>query len=365
LEHGRTCYVEVVDRAVDKEIELGGIVFSDLETPPQFEAKPDSTDAQLERERDALPKPPPSIFALISRDEDPKDIRVHIRGSHENLGDVAPRGFLKAVNNQAPAIDPHHSGRLELAEWIASPQNPLTARVFVNRVWKHHFGAGLVKSVDNFGRMGEAPSNVELLDFLAKAFIDSGWDIKWLHRTMLTSKYYRGALPVRRLEAEAIRDSLLAVAGNLDRKLYGPSIIPFISEYQDGRGKPKSGPLDGAARRSIYVNVRRNFLTPMFLAFDYPLPISTIGGRGSSTVPSQALMMMNNEFVANQAKLWAERASREQPDEAKRIVQLYNEAFGRDPNASEAKETLVFARENTWASLCHVLFNTAEFLYVQ
>ena len=129
--------------------------------------------------------------------------------------------------------------------------------------------------------------------------------------------------------------------------------------------KPKSGPLDGSARRSIYVNVRRNFLTPMFLAFDYPLPISTIGGRGSSTVPSQALMMMNNEFVANQASLWAERVSREQPDELKRIAQLYNEAFGRDPSPIESEQTLAFAKANTWADLCHVLFNSAEFIYVQ
>ena len=364
LEHARTCYFEVVDRDTEREIELGGIVFSDDKEPPSFEVADATPRPDLQAQLDALPKPPTSIFALISGDEEPRDVRVHIRGSHENLGDVAPRGFLKAVG-EASAIQPLGSGRLELAEWIASPRNPLTARVFVNRVWKHHFGTGIVKSVDNFGMMGEAPSNLTLLDTLAQGFIDSGWSIKWLHRAMLASKYYRGALPVRRLEAEAISDSLLAVSGGLNRTLYGPGILPFISKYQDGRGKPKSGALDGEGRRSIYINIRRNFLPPMFLAFDYPLPISTIGGRGASTVPSQALLMMNNEFVEQQAKLWAERATREEPDESKRIAKLYNEAFGRDPAPQESTDTLAFAKANSWADLCHVLFNSAEFLYVQ
>jgi hypothetical protein len=374
LEHGRTCYFEVVDRALDKEIELGAVVFSDEKTPPEFELErtPVLSESEkkrieeLEAELAALPSPAASTFAMISRDENPHDVRVHIRGSHENLGETAPRGFLKAVSsNEGRAVPAQTSGRRELADWIASPRNPLTARVLVNRVWKHHFGSGLVKSVDNFGKMGDPPSNLALLDTLAQGFIDNGWSIKWLHRAMLESQYYRGELPVRRLEAEATRDALLAVSGRLDRTLFGPSVLPFISKYQDGRGKPKSGPLDGDGRRSIYVNIRRNFLPPMFLAFDYPLPISTIGGRGSSTVPSQALLMMNNEFVEQQAALWADRVTLEEPDEQKRIVKLYNEAFGREPSPAESTETLAFAKSNSWADLCHVLFNAAEFLYVQ
>ncbi len=372
LEISRICYIEIVDRAHDKQIEVASIVFSEEKEPPKFTVDPApaiaATDqeriARLEAERAKLAVPE-STFALISHDENPHDIPLHIRGSHENLGPIVPRGFLKAVREEWTPVSEASSGRMDLADWIASPKNPLTARVFVNRVWMHHFGAGLVKTVDNFGKMGDAPSNQDLLDSLARGFMDNGWSVKWLHRQILLSKAYRGTMPVRRLEAEAIRDSILAVSGRLDRTLYGKSIPPHISEYQDGRGKPKSGPLDGDGRRSVYIEVRRNFVTPMFLAFDYPLPISTIGGRGSSTVPSQALLMMNNAFVLQQAKVWADRVTREQPDESKRVAQLYQEAFARDPKPEEAQETLAFARANSWADLCHVLFNSAEFIYVQ
>jgi hypothetical protein len=376
LEHSRTCYFEIVDRAREKHMEVAQIIFSDDREPPPFTvdkvepktltAADQARIAELEAQRSALAtQVPPSVFAMISQDEDPHDVRVHIRGSHQNLGEVAPRGFIKAVKADFAPI-PQGSGRLEMADWIASKDNPLTARVFVNRVWMHHFGVGLVKSVDNFGKMGDPPTNQDLLDFLAQGFMDNGWSVKWLHRQILLSKGYRGKLPVRRLEAEAIRDSILAVSGRLDHTLYGPSITPHISEYQNGRGKPKSGPLDGDGRRSIYINVRRNFITPMFLAFDYPLPISTIGGRGSSTVPSQALLMLNNAFVAQQAKVWADRVKKQNPsDDRQRVTQLYREAFARDPLPDEMNDTLAFAKANSWADLCHVLFNSAEFLYVQ
>ncbi|BDC52667.1 hypothetical protein F183_A49820 [Bryobacterales bacterium F-183] len=360
LEHGRTCYFEVVDRDTGKQIELAQVVFSDHPEPPTF-----TYGGQPMAVRQAPEAVPPSTWAMISQDENPHDVKVHVRGSHQNLGDVAPRGFLKAVKGNWAPVDTAHSGRLEFADWIASPENPLTARVLVNRVWKHHFGTGLVKSVDNFGKMGDPPANVALLDSLARGFMDHGWSIKWLHREILQSAAYRGALPVRRLEAEAIRDSILAVSGRLDPTLYGKSVPPVITAHQDGRGKPPTGPLDGDGRRSIYIEVRRNFLSSMFLAFDYPLPISTIGGRGSSTVPSQALLMMNNEFVEQQAKLWADRVTNQQPDAEKRVAQMYEEAFGRLPSKEETRETLEFAKANSWADLAHVLFNSAEFLYVQ
>src|SRR5207247_10671255 len=136
-------------------------------------------------------------------------------------------------------------------------------------------------------------------------------------------------MPARRLEGEAIRDSILAVAGTLDRRLFGPGVPPHISKYQDGRGKPESGPLDGYGRRSIYIQVRRNFITPMFLAFDYPLPITTIGNRSVSTVPSQALMMMNSEFIAQQAEEWARRLCAAESEPRKRVEQMFRTAFAR------------------------------------
>jgi hypothetical protein len=171
---------------------------------------------------------------------------------------------------------------------------------------------------------------------------------------------------VRRLEAEAIRDAILAVSGRLDRTLYGPGVPPHISKYQDGRGKPAPGPLDGSGRRSIYIQVRRNFLTPMLLAFDYPLPISTAGARGASTVPSQALIMMNNEFVAEQAGYWADRVASVEPAPAPRIDRMFVEAFGRAPEGWERDELMTHAaRPGGWHDVGHILFNSAEFLYVR
>jgi hypothetical protein len=191
---------------------------------------------------------------------------------------------------------------------------------------------------------------------------------KWLHH-----------MPVKRLEAEAIRDSILAVAGTLDEQLYGPSVMPHISAYQDGRGKPESGPLDGDGRRSLYIQVRRNFLTPLFLAFDYPLPISAIGRRGVSAVPSQALIRMNNEFVTAQAGKWAQRVMAERANGRERVREMFLSAFGRPPSDGEVADSLEFVERQgaiyakseaqeearVWADLGHVLLNSTEFIFVQ
>jgi hypothetical protein len=276
------------------------------------------------------------------------------------------------------------SGRLELAARIASAGNPLTARVMVNRLWKYHFGYGLVRSTDNFGRTGDTPTHPELLDFLARRFVESGWSVKAMHRLMLLSSAYQMSsrpdpaaakidpenkllhhFPVRRLEAEAIRDSILAVAGTLDEQMLGPSVPPYISKFQDGRGKPESGPLDGARRRSIYIQVRRNFLTPMFLAFDYPLPISAIGRRSVSTVPSQALILMNDELMELESREWARRVAAEETDPILRVTMMYKTAFARDPEDWELQAALQFVKTGQWSDLAHVLFNSAEFIYVR
>jgi hypothetical protein len=259
----------------------------------------------------------------------------------------------------------------------------------VNRIWKHHFGEGLVRSVDNFGVLGETPSHPELLDYLAAEFVKSGWSIKAMHRLMLLSSTYQvsGAgdpraadidpqnklwhkMPIRRLEAEAIRDSLLAVSGRLDRKMYGPSIPPYLTEHMSGRGRPdRSGPLDGDGRRSIYINVRRNFLTPLFLAFDYPIPFTTIGKRSVSNVPAQALTMLNNPFVLQQAERWGKRVASESGSPRERVTRMYVSAFARQPRDAELQEAMAFlkGRESdavAWTELAHVLFNVKEFLFV-
>ena len=249
------------------------------------------------------------------------------------------------------------SGRLELARRMVDPAaNPLLPRVLVNRLWKHHFGEGIVKTTDDFGAMGRTPSHPELLDWLAAEFVGGGWSLKAMHRLMVMSSTYRmvsvpRATPsgstrpmpslhrmnVRRLEAEAIRDSLLAVSGRLEPSMYGPSVPVHLTSFMEGRGRPgQSGPLDGDGRRSLYLNVRRNFLNPMFLAFDMPVPFSTMGRRNVSNVPAQALTLMNDPMVVGQARLWARRVMRNGQSARVRLDQLYETAFGRRPTDQEA-----------------------------
>ena len=378
LEIDRTCQIEIVDRDPNGYIAVDEIVISDNDKPPADEPGEEAWSL-------SAMKVPGSVWAMAARDEVPANVKLHIRGSHKNLGAEVPRGFLRVLPHDAPAVNPTQSGRLELAQWVASSANPLTARVMVNRIWKHHFGHGLVRTLDNFGKTGERPSHPELFDWLAATFVESGWSVKKLHREIVLSSAYRmsskpGAkpasdprndllsfMPVRRLEGEAIRDAMLAISGRLMPEPFGRSVVPHISKYQDGRGKPQSGPLDGGGRRSLYIQVRRNFLTPMFLAFDYPLPISTIGARGVSTVPSQALLMLNNELVAELASAWGRSllTSGLSPEPGIRL--MYREAFARDPEPWEVQEASAHLAQggvSAWADLAHVLFNTAEFIYV-
>jgi len=401
-EKGRVGYFQIVDRSREGWIAVDRIVFSEHEEPPADPAKIPSAPAppaELLAQRDVIANAlPVSQYAMSSRDHTPHDIRIHNRGNHKNLGAEVPRRFLTVIagENQPPVVE--GSGRLELAEWAASPENPLTARVMANRVWKHHFGTGLVNTPDNFGKTGERPTHPELLDWLAADFVEHGWSIKNLHRRILLSSAYRrqsqvsekarsvdpdnrllSHMPVRRLEAEAIRDAVLSVAGTLRLDVGGPSVPPHISAYQDGRGKPESGPLDGDGRRSIYIQPRRNFLTPLFLAFDYPQPFTTIGRRGVSAVPSQALILLNNELIQDQAAKWAQREVESSSDDSGRIRAMFLRAFGRTPNARELRQTRAFlaqqaarygasagdAESHAWTDLAHVLLNSAEFVFIQ
>jgi hypothetical protein len=323
------------------------------------------------------------------------DGRVFLRGSPKALGERVPARFLEALAGTG-RLPGRGSGRLALARQVTDPAlNPFLARVLVNRVWHHLFGRGLVASVDNFGALGEAPSHPELLDHLAAEFVRRGWSVKTLVRTLVLSRTYRMSsradpqgdtadpedlllhrMRVRRLEGEAIRDALLAVSGRLEPRLYGTPVPVSLTDFQTGRGRPASGPLDGDGRRSVYLSVRRNFLSPLLLAFDTPIPFSTVGRRSVSNVPAQALILLNDPLVHQQAAAWARRLLREGGTPAGRVEEMYREAFGRPPTGDERRRCLDFLAQQArldgddpdapgvWADLAHVLFNTKEFIYL-
>jgi hypothetical protein len=336
----------------------------------------------------------------------PEDERVFLRGNPNTVGPVVPRRMLSALeSDRGSPSRAVGSGRLDLARGIADPANPLTARVAVNRIWHHVFGRGLVASVDNFGALGDRPSHPELLDNLADWFVRDGWSIKRVVRELVLSSTFRMAstsspeaeaadpdnrlmhrMFVRRLEAESIRDAILAVSDRLEGRMGGPGVevhlTPFMDNYTDSYGRPKaSGPLDGDGRRSLYLSVRRNFLTPMLVAFDMPPPLVTAGRRDVSNVPAQALILMNDPFVAQQARRWAVRVlANERLDASGRVRRMYQEAYARPPSEAELKTALRFLEdhaselgipperrvndERLWADLAHVLINVKEFIFL-
>ncbi len=329
---------------------------------------------------------------------------VLLKGSAARPGELSPRRFLEAIDGpDQPDWPADSSGRLELADRVLDPANPLASRVMVNRLWHHLFGRGLVPTTDNFGKLGEPPADAgaqALLDHLAVRFVEEGWGVKRLIREIVTSSTWRMAstpspeaaardplnlllhhYPLRRLEGEAIRDKILAVSGRLDRTVGGPSVEVFLTDFHDGRGRPQSGPLDGGGRRSLYTTIRRNFLPSFLLAFDLPVPFQAMGRRNVTNVPAQALTLMNDPFVSEQAIVWARRllADRDLTAEA-RIAQMYREAFAREPTADERAVAVEFlaaqaaahgvdiaadpTNESAWADLAHALFNAKEFIFV-
>ncbi len=335
---------------------------------------------------------PAPRLVIAMTDGTPENEHVFIRGSHKNLGEPVPRRLLTAFGS--PEIpDEAGSGRLLIAQQMFDGRNPFPARVMANRVWHHLFGRGIVDSPDNFGVLGKRPTNPQLLDHLAGSLRDDGWSLKRLIRRIVLSQTYQMAsrspaeaertdpsnlmlhrASIRRLQAEAIRDSMLAISGRLDERVFGPSIPVYLTPFMQGRGRPKSGPLDGAGRRSIYTRLNRNFLPPMMLAFDMPIPFTTIGRRSVSNVPAQALILLNDPFVAQQARLWSQRLLRETADPKERLQAMYEEAFARPPVDAEVSRAVTFLKSRggnqwqthaeAWSDLCHVMMNTKEFIFL-
>ena len=328
---------------------------------------PQSASAAIAQRAEIEREIPVFAPALASADGTGETSHVYLRGSYKTQGPLAPRRFLEVCDREPSVESNETSGRLTLAQRLTASSDPLLARVIVNRVWQHHFGEGIVRTPDDFGVKGDRPTHPELLDWLAVQFTSKrgpyacDWSLKKLHRLMLLTLAYRMSsqaepnadardpqnrllhkMPLRRLEAEAIRDGILTVSGRLDRTICGAPVMPNLNAYTPGRGAPNSGPLDGGGRRSIYISVRRNFLVPLFLAFDYPVPVTTIGHRTVSNVPAQALALLNNPFVVEQSNVWAKRALTEQKDPTARINSLYEAAFARLPSSAERAVSLAF-----------------------
>jgi len=354
------------------------------------------------------------------------DCRVHIRGDTQKLGDEAPRGFLTVLSNSRDSkLDANRSGRLELAEWLTRPDHPLTARVQVNRIWQGHFGEGLVRTPDNWGLLGDKPTHPELLDWLASEFMGSNgvmvygsdgkpnnttlhhsntpsraWSIKRMHRMIMLSNIYQMScandarclqvdpenrllwrMNRRRLEAEPLRDAMLATSGKLDFTM-GGSLLDTGNHSYVTNDQSANAARYHSARRSIYLPVIRNALYDMFQAFDVGDPSMVNAKRGSTTVAPHALFVMNSPFVLEQAAGFAERIlAAPRLSDAERVRRAYLMALSRAPSAAETSRALSYVeavakvvaghekdqakiRAKAWQSICQTLLASNEFAYV-
>jgi mono/diheme cytochrome c family protein len=368
---------------------------------------PEETKAELKRLRDELAQleksAPLMSTAMGVTEGNVADVAVHVRGSHLTLGNVVPRHVpqvLCATGSASAPFETAHSGRLQLAQWLIDEKHPLTSRVMVNRIWRWHFGEGLVRSTDNFGKLGERPVNPPLLDWLALRFIDSGWSIKSMHRLMMLSSTYRMSsrfddraaqidpenrlqwrANVRRLEAEAIRDSLLAVSGTLDRTMGGSLLHVPNREFLFNHTSQDHTKYD-SLRRSIYLPVIRNHLYDVFQLFDYSEASVSTSSRTTSTVAPQALFMLNSDFMQQSAKSLAAELLSHDADDAARIRLLYLKTYGRPPSENEVARarSLVEKVEQSfedgelsdeprqlraWSLLCQVIVAANEFVYIK
>lgn len=349
--------------------------------------------AKLAKMMDELTRLDPSWAHWVrsAHDVEGTDVPFLARGDHKAKEAKVPRQFLQILLDDriSPPKLETRSGRRYLAEQITNPSNPLTSRVWVNRLWHHLFGRGIVATPSDFGAQGKAPSHPELLDYLAHRLVSNGWSTKELIREIVCSDAYRriSAEPTeqdpenallshrlrRRMDAEALRDSILAICGTLDRKTHGPSIQPYVPPYATANKPsliPKSGPLDGHGRRSIYLRVRRNYYERFLQIFDFPNPGISTGARSVTTSPAQALAMMNSPFVKDQADRWGTKVAQEAGPPAERVKGMFIRALGRSP--TEPEQALLDAlgqdldpkSAEYFSDVAHVILNLAEFRYV-
>ncbi len=338
-------------------------------------------------------------FAVPEGMKQPANARVHLRGDPEKLGPEAPRRFLAVLGGQPLPAEVKGSGRLELARWLTNPDNPLTARVMVNRIWQHPFGKGIVQTPSDFGKQGRPPTHPELLDFLARRFIEDGWSIKRMHRLIMLSETYQRAsrddqtnlqrdpandylwrFNRRRLDAEAIRDTLLMVSGGLDRSPGGGHPFPDQTSWDFTQHKPFKA-VYHSNKRSVYLMTQRIQRHPFLSLFDGPDTNASTAKRVTSTTPLQALYFMNDPFVHEQAKRLAARLASEASDEVSRIQRAFVMLYGRPASSEEVtqgRDYLEGVRTKleqagvpserqpsaSWESYLRALFLSNEFVYL-
>lgn len=361
--------------------------------------KLDADIAAATKRRDAEAAKDPYPVAYGVSEDRPVNAHIQLRGEPDKRGDEVPRRFVAILQGDAPLPGATGSGRLELANWLTRATNPLTARVFVNRVWQWHFGQGLVPTPSDFGLRGEPPSHPELLDWLTSQFIASGWSVKALHRLIMRSSTYQLSSddqpadlkldPANRwlwrfsrqpLDAESIRDAMLAVSGHLVRTISGPHPFPPVETWSFTIHKPFHETYD-SNHRSVYLMIQRNRRHPFLAMFDAADPNLSVAQRMPTTTPTQALFLMNSPFVREQSEGFARRLLAFEGDDTARIQLAFEMALGCEPADSEvtdARAFLVAYREKlaalpqrpvdeslaAWAGLARVLLTGNAFLYV-
>ncbi len=393
-------YREETARRFTRDVNLQSEEIEALLSPEDLTAR-----KEIQKEIDKINKTRPKLLSAamgVTDKEDPEKAYLLKRGDWRNKGEEVQPGLPQVLTGDSK-LDPKNRRR-QLGEWIASADNPLTARVAVNRIWQYHFGKGIVKTPSDFGATGDRPSHPELLDWLATEFVKRGWSWKAMHRLILLSNTYRQSslfnenaaakdpenrllwrMNPRRLEAEPLRDSILAVSGKLNPEMFGPGIYPRIDPDVVNTGSRPRWPLDAKDdhstwRRSVYIFVKRSVLLPMIEVFDCPATVVSGPVRSVSTVSPQSLALMNNEFVLQQAGFFADRVARSAgPDKRAQVFQAFKIALNRAPNVKEIEWSMSFLnsqaegyvqRKNeapekaALRDFCHAIINLNEFVYI-
>jgi cytochrome c553 len=393
----KAAIADIVKRAKEEVVKAAA---PGAEPPKNPESQfPVEVQADLKKRREelgALEKTAPEIPTAMGVTEGQvTEVAIHIRGSHLTLGPKAQRGFPAVLVSTATSLPADHSGRLELAQWLVRPDHPLTSRVMANRIWRWHFGQGLVPTTDNFGKLGEPPTHPALLDWLAMQLMERNWSLKEIHRLVMLSSTYRMSseyeasaaatdpenrlywrMPVRRLEAEELRDALLATSGLIDKQMGGSLLHVKNREFLFDHTSKDNTKYD-SLKRAVYLPVIRNNLYDVFQLFDATDATVLDGNRASTVVAPQALFLMNGELV-DKASQGLAKAILEQPEKSteQRLHALYRRAFARSATETELARAQAFlqkvgggdspeAERSAWTSLCHVLFAANEFMYLR